>query len=1085
LQLTRSLSWTALVVGACTPDVAQEVAQSSTVRAAAVDDTITLITGDRVQLVHGTPIITRAPGARQVTFSLQHDGDDLIVLPSDAVPRIVAGELDRALFNVTRLLADGFGDAKRADLPLIIRGSVGGLAPGLAAGDLVVDRAFKTIPAVAARQPKGRTLAPALAGAPVQIQLDHLRHPTLDRSVPQIGGTVAHARGFTGTGVVVGVIDTGVDVSHPDLASQVIAAENFTEDGGDAGDVVGHGTHVASIIAGTGAASDGQLTGVAPGARLVSARACVEGGCLDSWIIAGMEWAVTEQHAQIVNLSLGGPDTPGIDALEAAVDQLSAQFGTLFVIAAGNDFLDGTIETPGSADAALTVGAVDRDDQLASFSSRGPRVGDHAIKPDVTAPGVDIVAARASNVPPIGATVGTAYQALSGTSMAAPHVAGAAALVLQQHPAWTGAQLKAQLMASANPIAGFTVFQQGAGRIDVDRGTRQAVTAEPASLSLGIQAFPHDDDPPQVRTVVYRNPGAAPITLAITGTLALKDGTPAPLTLSTDQLVVPAGGTAALTVTVETAGALADGLYGGALVAAAGDVRVETPIAIEREGEAFDVDVQVEDLDGSPGFAFLVIFRGTELVSIVDVFGQTTLRLSRGRYSMEAISLTSPAFQIVAPRVDVDHALSLDFDAQTARGEKVTLPDADLESFVTLSGFLDRSTGHAAQGFAFGELFTAHLGPEVVPAEELVSWIRINRVDSLSEPKLVYEAVRPEFGHFITGWTETLTADQFATVDAHHAAIDDPVSFKSAAPFFVDQGRELILVGGVGEEQHAPFDRTEHYYGPGFLWQTSFDESDESFATLRESRRVVDYRPGQHLVERWNRAPFGPGFGQDINVRLFSRATLVDPATRTGDTLVLTPSLVSEQGEPARVAVTTRLPDGLSLVLRRDGTVIADQVDPLTDQLPPIDVPPGAARYQLDATLRRPTDVFALSTEVSARWTFRSRHTTGPEVLPLLTPRFQPALGDDNTSSARLMVMPIALARPVGAARSPITQAEVEVSFDDGATWARVPTVVLGDRALAIFAHRRGAAFVSLRGSATDLAGNRGEVRIVRAYGLR
>ncbi|GAB3877487.1 hypothetical protein GCM10029964_026670 [Kibdelosporangium lantanae] len=107
-----------------------------------------------------------------------------------------------------------------------------------------------------------------------------------------------------------------------------------------------------------------------------------------------MQWAV-DQGAKIVNLSLGAPDEPGIDPLEEAVNELS-KTGTLFVIAAGNSGGDETVGSPGSADAALTVGAVDRQDNLAPFSSRGPRTGDGAIKPDITAPGVGIVAAKAA-----------------------------------------------------------------------------------------------------------------------------------------------------------------------------------------------------------------------------------------------------------------------------------------------------------------------------------------------------------------------------------------------------------------------------------------------------------------------------------------------------------------------------------------------------------------------------------------------------------------------------------------------------------------------------------------------------------------
>ncbi|MFD1326283.1 S8 family serine peptidase, partial [Micromonospora sonneratiae] len=168
-------------------------------------------------------------------------------------------------------------------------------------------------------------------------------------------------------------------------------------------------------------------------------------------------------------------DTPEIDPLEQAVNTLTAQTGTLFVIAAGNDGGEGTVGSPGSADAALTVGAVDRDDELAEFSSRGPRVGDEAIKPDVTAPGVDIVAARASGTE-MGEPVGDSYVTSSGTSMATPHVAGAVALLAQQHPTWKADQLKATLVGSAKPNPGLTAFEQGAGRVDVARAITQTVT---------------------------------------------------------------------------------------------------------------------------------------------------------------------------------------------------------------------------------------------------------------------------------------------------------------------------------------------------------------------------------------------------------------------------------------------------------------------------------------------------------------------------------------------------------------------------------------------------------------------------------
>jgi subtilisin family serine protease len=242
---------------------------------------------------------------------------------------------------------------------------------------------------------------------------------------------------------------------------------------------------VAATIASAGA----KYRGVAPDARVLDGKVCVTYGCAESWILSGMQWAASE-GADVINMSLGGTDTPGIDPLEEAVNTLSAQYGTLFVIAAGNSYSAETIGSPGSADAALTVGAVDRNEQIAPFSSRGPRVGDGAVKPDVTAPGAGS----------IGTPVGDNHVALSGTSMATPHVAGAAALLKQQHPTWTGAQIKAALVTAAKPNPALTAYDQGAGRVDVARAIAQTVTADPVSVGLGLHEWPHSDDKPSSRS---------------------------------------------------------------------------------------------------------------------------------------------------------------------------------------------------------------------------------------------------------------------------------------------------------------------------------------------------------------------------------------------------------------------------------------------------------------------------------------------------------------------------------------------------------------------------------------------------------
>ena len=228
--------------------------------------------------------------------------------------------------------------------------------------------------------------------------LDGVAQPHLDVSVPQIGAPAAWQAGLTGAGVTVGVLDTGIKADHPDLAGKVIEQRDFTGTLPGGGDDVGHGTHVAGIIAGTGAASNGRYKGVAPDARLISGKVCAIVGCPDSEIIAGMEWIAPQ--------GTRGQHEPGRRApptaptrMSQAVNNLTAQHGTLFVVAAGNAGTADQVVPPASADAALAVGSVTKQDATSPFSSRGPRLGDYAVKPDIAAPGSGIVAARAPGTP--------------------------------------------------------------------------------------------------------------------------------------------------------------------------------------------------------------------------------------------------------------------------------------------------------------------------------------------------------------------------------------------------------------------------------------------------------------------------------------------------------------------------------------------------------------------------------------------------------------------------------------------------------------------------------------------------------------
>ncbi|WP_234106296.1 S8 family peptidase [Streptomyces venezuelae] len=374
------------------------------------DRRIPLVTGDRVVVdAKGRMVgFESAAGRERIPVQVRRVDDHTLVIPGDAERLIAAGRLDQRLFDLTVLTDARLRQSHRDGLKLIVRyEDAAGTARAQvrAAGDTQLRRTLPGLDADAVRTPdddvakvwealtdrRGGGARVAASGI-ASVWLDGVRTASLDRSVRQIGADKAWESGYDGKGVTIAVLDTGVDRTHADLATQVVAEKNFSASS-DAVDRVGHGTHVASIAAGTGATSGGRFKGVAPGAKVISGKVLDdEGFGDDSAVIAGMEWAAAE-GADVVNLSLGSADSPGVDPLEATVDRLSAEKGILFAIAAGNEGEGGasTVGSPGSADAALTVGAVDKDDVLAPFSSTGPRVQiDKALTQSVVADPVSL-----------------------------------------------------------------------------------------------------------------------------------------------------------------------------------------------------------------------------------------------------------------------------------------------------------------------------------------------------------------------------------------------------------------------------------------------------------------------------------------------------------------------------------------------------------------------------------------------------------------------------------------------------------------------------------------------------------------------
>lgn len=331
---------------------------------------------------------------------------------------------------------------------------------------------FRNFPIVVARVAADRAIS--LLDAPGVVLLESIDtiRPQLKESVPLIGAPQAwKTYGSTGKGVVVAVLDDGAYEQHPDFQGKIAAHY----DAGNAGSPVqrpsqvdvlapagedGHGTHVAGTVIGQGGESGGVYKGVAPDAKFVNVKVFSGPNQTTSdLVLKGLDWTLDNAERlkiRVAVMSLGGRPSDGTDALSRGVN-VAVDKGLVIVAASGNAGPAAkSVTSPGAAERAITVGAVDKQKRVASFSSRGPTL-DGRVKPDLAAPGVNIV----STVPPVstggvnnilqgGRT--SYYGPLSGTSMAAPHVAGVVALMLQANPTLSPQDIKRMLLVTAQEI---------------------------------------------------------------------------------------------------------------------------------------------------------------------------------------------------------------------------------------------------------------------------------------------------------------------------------------------------------------------------------------------------------------------------------------------------------------------------------------------------------------------------------------------------------------------------------------------------------------------------------------------------------
>ncbi|OIO55630.1 hypothetical protein AUJ46_00735 [Candidatus Peregrinibacteria bacterium CG1_02_54_53] len=285
-------------------------------------------------------------------------------------------------------------------------------------------------------------------------------------SAEQIGALAMHQQNIKGSGVKVAVLDTGIDASHPEIASRIVEQALFVV-GSTPADGSGHGTHVAGIVAGAGTVvhqdenGANRILGTGPQVSLLIGKVCNDDGwCAEGDILAGIEWAVSK-GAKVINLSLGGGafmSACDSDPMAAKANWAANQ-GTLVVAASGNGAeLNPGVSTPGCASKAVAVGAIDRNNVRPVWSGNGPAL-------DVMAPGLGIL----SSLP--CATAGTCpesgYGWWSGTSMASPHVAGVAALVRGVNDTLTADETRSILTSTAYDLGNSGLDDSyGYGRVD-------------------------------------------------------------------------------------------------------------------------------------------------------------------------------------------------------------------------------------------------------------------------------------------------------------------------------------------------------------------------------------------------------------------------------------------------------------------------------------------------------------------------------------------------------------------------------------------------------------------------------------------
>ncbi|MFM9588610.1 S8 family serine peptidase [Streptomyces scabiei] len=1077
--------------------------------------TVTLVTGDRVILRprpgKKAPAVSVLPGkGRQdmgfrLVRALRAGTQHISVIPQDAERPLSTGKVDARLFDVTELTRIGRDDARSRSLPLIVmeRAGKGASRSALAAHGAGLGRTLRALNGGTLTQPKKTTgglwqslLDGQLSSRVSKLWLDGKAKVLDDESNKIIGAPTAWKSGITGKDVLIADLDTGIDATHPDFKGRIAETKVFA--GTSLKDGYGHGTHTASTIAGTGAASNGTYAGVAPGARLLIGKVCDDdGACPDSAIIAGMEWAAA-RHAVAVNMSLGDTVTDGTDPVSTALNRITAQTGTLFVVAAGNDGgpksdgVDGTVQSPGSADAALTVGSTTKSDTLSDFSSQGPRLGDAAVKPDLVAPGSDIIGARADGTNMDTRVPNPRYEQASGTSMATPHVSGAVALLAQAHPTWKAADFKRALTSSAHGLKNLTAFQQGSGRLDVVRALKQKVYATSGAANLGLFTWPHAGTT-ATRQITYRNDGDQPVTLELALDTYGPGGKRAPagmFSLEAQSVTVPAHGTATAHVTGRTTKARI-GRYGGAVLATAGDTTVRTAVGLFAEPERHTLTITGLNREGEPavGAPLTILGPHTGIRQDIRLGGDGTfrLRLPKDDYSIVGIddslagadgsgNRTGVRALLAATGISIDQDRTVTLDGRRAGKVSARIDHRDATAIST-SASLALAGGKAIDDYALtvvvGSKATLYATPTAqAPGVRYAASTTLTGKDARGAYRY---SLRQTHKGGIPADTDPVVHDrQLATVQARYASQGGKRAVAVRSDLPTNEAESMPFIPTL--RTALPSRVTEYYsVAPGLTWTHQLDlfgttdtRPDGSLPDHEETTAVRRYRAGHTYTVDWNRAPVGPA---------------VYSSTRNGNSMYLDLATYAAAGTGQRLDASSNFGIDGEVVLSSGGRVIDRTGDPSNIGFT---VPSAAKRrYTLAVRTTRTADWTALGTRSTVTWGFTSArpHGATSTTLPLLTVRAGGAVDLHSTAPAgRAFRLPLTVQRPTTAERWAVTRLALQVSYDDGRTWKTVPVTRRGTTGSALLHHPNRTGYASLRISAADKTGNTVTQTVLRAY---